>query len=289
MVDKQADWTSHDIVAKVRGLLRQSVSQGLESGASHEDKVQGTGEKQSEHYKRYSERASEPVTQQFASRQSRVAGSARKQDLAVRSPRVKVGHTGTLDPFATGLLILVVGSYTKRAQEFSGMDKTYEAEMVLGATSTTGDPEGEITQLPTLPTDRQATNYQLPSQNDIEAVFSQFKGTQMQMPHKYSAKKVNGQKAYNLARAGKDVKLEPKEITVHSLKLTAYSYPSVKFTAKVSSGTYIRSLAEDIGAKLGTGAYLSSLRRTSVGDYSVEDALLLDQLPENIALHIQST
>jgi tRNA pseudouridine55 synthase len=212
LIDKPADWTSHDVVGKVRGILKHETGQ-----------------------------------------------------------KVKVGHTGTLDPFATGLLILVTGSFTKKAAEFSGMDKTYEAEMILGATSTTGDPEGEISDLSSQSSEK-------PSQEALEAIFSQFKGDIMQMPHKYSAKKVGGQKAYDLARAGKEVKLEPKQITIHDLRITSYEYPSVKFTAKVSSGTYIRSLAEDIGAKLGTGAYLLALRRTSVGDYIVENAKAIDNI-----------
>lgn len=213
LVDKPVDWTSHDVVGKIRNILKSKVGH-----------------------------------------------------------KVKVGHTGTLDPFATGLLILVVGSYTKRAQEFSGMDKTYEAEMILGATSTTGDLTGELAPISLPPN---------PAQDDLERVFKQFEGVQMQMPHKFSAKKINGQKAYDLAREGKEVKLEPKEITVHSIHLTDYAYPKVKFTATVSSGTYIRVLAEDIGAKLGTGAYLSALRRTSVGKFSVDDAKQIDKITES--------
>lgn len=185
--------------------------------------------------------------------------------------KVKVGHIGTLDPFATGLLVLVTGSYTKKAQEFSKLDKTYEAEMILGKNSTTGDVEGEITEI----------SINEPTKDQLEAVFSRFKGKIMQTPHKYSAKKIGGQKAYVLARQGKEVELDPVQVTIHSLEITDYSYPKVKFTASVSSGTYIRSLAEDIGAELGTGAYLSALRRTSVGEYQVADAKKLEDLEKD--------
>jgi tRNA pseudouridine55 synthase len=196
-----------------------------------------------------------------------VVSKVRGQLSKAAGKKVKVGHTGTLDPFATGLLILVIGSYTKKAGEFSGMDKTYEAEMVLGSTSETGDVEGRISPESDI----------RPTKGELEAVFGQFKGKISQMPHKYSAKKINGQKAYDLAREGKEVKLQPNDVTIYELGITNYEYPSVKFTATVSSGTYIRSLAEDIGAKLGTGAYLESLRRTSVGNYRVEDAKQIDK------------
>lgn len=180
--------------------------------------------------------------------------------------RTKIGHTGTLDPLASGLMILVLGSYTKRAAEFSGMDKTYEAEVTLGATSATGDSEGPITPFGVVPREK-------PSQGDLEAVLKGFEGKISQIPPAHSAKKINGQRAYKLARAGKEVKLEPKEVTIYGIRDVSYEYPLLNFTVEVSSGTYIRSLAEDIGTKLGTGAYLSALRRTSVGKYSVKDAL----------------
>lgn len=174
--------------------------------------------------------------------------------------KIKVGHSGTLDPLATGLLVLLVGSYTKRAAEFSGLDKTYEAVMKLGETSTTGDDEGEKTKI----------SSGQPSAEEIEAALHAFTGEIQQKPHAYSAVKVDGQRAYKIARAGKEVKIEPKAVTIHGIQLLEYTYPEVKFVAKVSSGTYIRSLAEDIGDNLGTGAYLTGLRRTMVGGFSVE-------------------
>jgi len=209
LVDKPAGWTSHDVVAKVRSILKKNTGQ-----------------------------------------------------------KVKVGHTGTLDPFATGLLVLVTGSYTKRASEYSKLDKTYEAEISLGANSSTGDTEGEIV----------AVSAEKPSQEAIEAVFGTFLGDIEQSPHKYSAIKINGQRAYKLAREGKTVEIEPRKVKVYSLDLVNYSYPKLKITTEVSSGTYIRSLAEDIGEKLATSAYLSELRRTRVGKFDIKDAKRLDEI-----------
>jgi tRNA pseudouridine55 synthase len=209
LVDKPAGWTSHDVVAKVRNILKN------ESGH-----------------------------------------------------KVKVGHTGTLDPFATGLLILMVGSYTKRAAEFSKLDKTYEAEVTLGSVSTTGDPEGEITQ----------KFDKAPTQEEIYNVLEGFTGEIEQTPHKFSAMKIDGQRAYKLAREGKEVKLEPRKVTIYSIQDVEYSYPKLKFTTEVSSGTYIRSLAEDIGEKLGTKAYLFALRRTKVDKFMLENASTIDNL-----------
>lgn len=189
-----------------------------------------------------------------------------KREIGIKKP--KVGHTGTLDPLATGLLIIVVGSYCKRAQEFSGMDKVYEVVMKLGETSTTGDAEGEKTVV---------SSKQVVAR-EVQAALNKFTGEIMQTPPIYSAIKVNGQRAYKLAREGKEVKLEPRPVKIYSIQLTDYSYPFVKFTSKVSSGTYIRSLVEDIGRELGTGAYMSNLRRIVVGEYSVENAQLVDDL-----------
>jgi len=186
-----------------------------------------------------------------------------------RPKSVKVGHTGTLDPFATGLLILLIGKdYTKRAGEFSKLDKTYEVTMRLGAISTTGDPEGKITPV----SDRK------PSLQDIQTALEQFKGEIEQIPPAFSAIKVNGQRAYKLARAGKEVIIEPRKVTINSLELTDYSYPEVKLTANVTSGTYIRTLVEDLGEDLGTGAYTSHLERVTVGDFALKDAAQTKEL-----------
>ena len=243
LIDKPAGWTSHDVVAKVRGILRyQAKSQKLKA-------------------------------------QSQNSGlSARDFQLSARGAKLRIGHTGTLDPFATGLLILVVGSYTKRASEFSKLDKTYEAEITLGATSSTGDKEGKISPLRVVPLKGGSGRVEWPSRKAIEAVLGVFRGEIEQTPHKFSAIKVGGQRAYKLARQGKEVKIEPRKVTVYSLQLVVYRFPKLKIVTEVSSGTYIRSLAEDIGQKLDTGAYLSALRRTSVGKYQLKDAVSIDNI-----------
>ena len=178
--------------------------------------------------------------------------------------KVKVGHTGTLDPFATGLMILLVGKGTKRSNEFLKLDKVYEAEIVLGATSTTGDPEGEITET--------ANRTDEITKTELEAALVQFTGEIQQVPPAFSAIKINGQRAYKLARKGEEVTMPARTVTVYSLELIEYSYPVVRIRTHVSSGTYIRTLAEDIGQTLGVGAYCRELRRTKVGDYSIEQA-----------------
>ena len=180
--------------------------------------------------------------------------------------KVKVGHCGTLDPFATGLLILVSGKFTKRAGEFSGLDKTYQATICLGAESTTGDPEGEITEV----SDTMSVIEQ------VEDVLNKFVGEIEQTPPVYSAIKINGQRAYKLARSGQAVDMPTRRVKIYEIKLINYNYPYLTIEAKVSSGTYIRSLAIDIGKELGVGAYTVRLRRLSVGDYSVDDAHRLD-------------
>lgn len=176
---------------------------------------------------------------------------------------VKVGHTGTLDPKATGLLVLLVGKeYTRKATELTKLDKTYEVTMKLGETSTTGDTEGEIEQV----SDKR------PTEVEILAALEHFTGDIMQTPPAFSAMKINGQRAYKLAREGKVVELEARPVTIYKNVLTSYDYPFVKFVSEVGSGTYIRSLTEDLGKQLGTGAYMSDLRRTKVGSFSLADA-----------------
>jgi len=182
--------------------------------------------------------------------------------------KVKIGHTGTLDPLASGLMILVLGSYTKRASEFSKMDKTYEVELTLGYSSKTGDAEGPISRV----SDKQ------PSKDQIKDVLNQFIGRIKQTPHAHSAIKVGGQRAYKLARAGKEFKIEPRHVTIYSIDSVEYEYPKLRFITDVSSGTYIRSLAEDIGQKLGTGAYMSALRRTEVGKFNLIKATTLVEI-----------
>jgi len=183
----------------------------------------------------------------------------------------KVGHGGTLDPAATGLLIIGVGrAGTKRLGKFTkGMKKTYEAEIMLGAISSTLDSEGEIV----------FNKMQVkPGQKEVQKAINSLVGMYGQVPPAYSAIKIKGKKAYELARKGKAVKLEPRKITVYSIKLISYKYPSLEIECTVSSGTYIRALARDVGEKLGTGAYLRELRRTKIGKYDLKDAVDLKEL-----------
>jgi len=214
-IDKPEGWTSFDVVAKIRGIVKKET--GLK--------------------------------------------------------RPKVGHTGTLDPAATGLLVLCIGKYTKKVPELIKQDKTYEVEITLGKNSTTGDKEGEITDI----------SNRNPSIDEINSILDKFIGEIEQIPPVHSAIKINGKRAYELAREGREVVMKPRKVTLYSIDSIKYNYPIVTFTARVGSGTYIRSLASDIGAELNTGAYMSNLRRTSIGDVTINQAYeVSDITPENI-------
>ena len=176
--------------------------------------------------------------------------------------KVKVGHTGTLDPFATGLLILLTGKGTKRANEFLKLDKEYIATIRLGAKSTTGDIEGEIVE-------NEVDRVEI---NKVKEVVKGFLGEIDQRVPSYSAVKINGQRAYKLARAGKEVEMPVRKVTIYNTEILDYKWPELKIRCEVSSGTYIRALGQDIGEKLGVGGYLTELRRTKVGKYKVEEA-----------------
>lgn len=191
---------------------------------------------------------------------------AQQSGLPVK--RLKVGHTGTLDPLATGLLIVTVGNYCKRAQEFMKLDKRYNAIITLGAVSETDDSEGKLTLISEIK----------PVKPVVKTTLDSFVGQQMQVPPQYSAIKLQGQRAYHRARKGLATELSPRHIEVLSIKNINYEYPIITADFEVSSGTYIRALARDIGQKLGTGAYLSGLRRTRVGQFSVSDARTINEL-----------
>ncbi|MHB8830979.1 MAG: tRNA pseudouridine(55) synthase TruB [Patescibacteria group bacterium] len=191
----------------------------------------------------------------------------------------RVGHAGTLDPFATGLLIVAIGKATKDIQRFVGLDKTYEATARLGATSDTYDLTGHITCDPrhVICDASESDMSQITSHISREAVLKvlmSFKGGYAQKAPAYSAKKVHGQKLYEMARRGEDVEhLRPiKNVDISEIELIDYNWPDVTFHVTCSSGTYIRSLAHDLGEKLGCGAYLTALRRTKIGEYKIEDA-----------------
>lgn len=179
--------------------------------------------------------------------------------------KVKVGHTGTLDPFATGLMILVTGKECRNAGVYTKLDKVYEATLVLGQESTTGDPEGTLTTIVG----------QIPTQEEVAAALVAFTGEIRQRPPIFSAIKIAGQRAYKLARDGKEIEMPERMVKVYSLELLEYAYPELRVRTHVSSGTYIRSLAVDIGQALGTGAYCSQLRRTKIAEWSVNGAQTL--------------
>jgi tRNA pseudouridine55 synthase len=204
LIDKPAGWTSFDVVAKLRNLLRIK----------------------------------------------------------------KIGHAGTLDPLATGLLIICCGKHTKTIDNYVGLEKEYTGEIKLGATTISDDSEFEeenITPLDGL------------SEDEIKSAAMKLTGTQMQVPPKFSARKHKGKRMYKLAREGVDFEPEPKEITIYSFGINEIELPIVKFKIRCSKGTYIRSAARDLGEITGKGAYLKSLRRTSTGNFVVDDAFAVDE------------
>lgn len=182
----------------------------------------------------------------------------------------RVGHTGTLDPLATGLLLLCVGPATRLAEFLTGLPKRYRARVRLGVRTTTDDAEGEI----------EATSeaWRRLGRADAEGALAGLRGPILQTPPRFSAKKVGGRTAYDLARRGEEVRLAPVPVEVLALEMTAWDPPDLELDVRCSSGTYIRALARDLGAALGVGAHLTALRRTEVGDFRVEDALPLDAL-----------
>lgn len=231
LIDKPVDWTSHDAVAYVRGMVRTYIK---EHGGP------------------------------------------------VKAKNVRVGHAGTLDPFATGLLIIGIGrEATKHIDVFKGMNKSYTATVELGATSDTQDLTGTITKY----TGTHTTP--ITEEQIVSAVLDSFVGKQQQIPPMYSAKKVGGQKLYDLARAGKTIERQPSDIEIFTIELLSVTTNNkddiTSFTIRVScsTGTYIRTLCEDIGVRLGTGAYCSALRRTAIGEYRVEDAVGPKDLSSN--------
>ncbi|KKQ46877.1 MAG: tRNA pseudouridine synthase B [Candidatus Woesebacteria bacterium GW2011_GWD1_38_10] len=203
----------------------------------------------------------------------------------------RTGHAGTLDPNATGLLIVGVGRESTKElwTKFGKMDKTYVAEITLGEERETDDSVGKIrnsnieirngsAKLTILSSSMDKSQF---SKSQMLKTLNLFLGEQMQTPPVYSAIKSGGKKAYEEARKGKVLKVEPRKVTIYSIKLLEYEYPLLKIESKVSSGTYIRALARDIGRKLGCGAYLSNLRRIKIGEYKVENSVKLDELTED--------
>jgi tRNA pseudouridine55 synthase len=203
LIDKPLDWTSFDVVRKLRGMIRTR----------------------------------------------------------------KIGHAGTLDPLATGLLILCTGKFTKRINEYMAREKEYTGTITLGARTPTYDLEsepGDFREWSSVTEDRLR-----------EVIAGQFTGDILQVPPAHSAIKVGGKRVYELARKGRDVKLEPRPVVIREFGITALRLPELDFRVVCSTGTYIRSLANDVGAALGCGGYLSALRRTRIGEFGVEQALTM--------------
>lgn len=189
----------------------------------------------------------------------------------------KIGHAGTLDPLATGLLIICVGKMTKKIEDFMGMEKEYTGQFVLGQTTPSYDLETEVSPL---------TDISYLTETQIREVVNRFKGKILQMPPIHSAIKVGGKRAYEFAREGKEVELKAREIEISEFEITQINLPYVNFRVVCSKGTYIRSLARDVGQELGVGAYLSELCRTRIGSFKLQDAQTIEQVAnEDLSRH----
>lgn len=185
--------------------------------------------------------------------------------------KTKIGHTGTLDPLATGVLVLCVGAATKLADRVQAMGKTYRTRILFGFTSTTDDADGQLT--PTAASD-------VPTEAAIRELLPQFVGEISQVPPAVSALKIAGQRAYDLVRRGTDVKLEARIVRVDAIRLLGYEWPHLDLEIDCGKGTYIRSIARDLGEKLGCGGLVQTLRRTRVGMFAVDDGIDVDVTPE---------
>jgi tRNA pseudouridine55 synthase len=209
LIDKPYDWTSFDVVNKIRCLLKNHLN----------------------------------------------------------LKKIKVGHAGTLDPLATGLLIVCTGKFTKRIDEFQALDKEYTGSFMIGATTPSSDLETLIDE---------TFDYNHVSNDLIYQAAQALTGFIQQAPPLFSAKKIEGVRAYEMARKGSDKKMDAKEVEIKEFTITDIQQPEIKFRVRCSKGTYIRSLARDFGNKLGCGAYLSSLCRTKIGNFQLENALKID-------------
>jgi tRNA pseudouridine55 synthase len=188
----------------------------------------------------------------------------------------RVGHAGTLDPLATGVLVMLLGKSTKLFNEFVTFDKAYQATLILGTSTDSADIHGKIIQhLP----------YEQVTQKQVENVFKKFVGEIEQIPPMVSAIKIGGKKLYKLARKGIGVQRHPRKIKIHCLRLQEFKAPEVKFFIECSKGTYVRQVAEDVGKALGCGACISQIERTMVGTFSIEDAVNLEDFNESHIRH----
>jgi tRNA pseudouridine55 synthase len=189
--------------------------------------------------------------------------------------KLKVGHAGTLDPLATGLLILCTGKATKTISELMAIDKEYIAEIKFGETTPSFDLEKEVDK--TYPTEHITKEL-------LEKTLKKFNGEIEQIPPLFSAKQVNGTRAYHLARQGSDMELKPSKITINEFEILKYEMPYVSFRINCSKGTYIRSLARDLGAELNSGAHLTGLQRTRIGEFQLVNAESMESFEKNITL-----
>ena len=187
---------------------------------------------------------------------------------------VKIGHSGTLDPFATGALLVLLNGAVRLQDELHLLPKTYRAEITLGATTDTDDTTGLIKKIET-PIE--------PSREQVLNALDQIKGQTTQIPPAYSAIKLNGRKMYERARKGEIVEQKPRPIKIHEIILESYTYPTLTISVTCSTGTYIRSIARDIGVILGTGGYCSQLERTAIGNFTAQKSIKLEDIPKNIS------
>lgn len=192
----------------------------------------------------------------------------------------RVGHAGTLDPFASGLLLVLIGTATRLSEYLLGLDKEYEATVHLGVETTTLDPEGEVAA--------ESGDWAGLRNEDVEAGLAGLGGRILQTPPVYSAKKVRGEAAHRRVRRGEEVELQPVEVEIHEIRLLALDLPRAHLRVRCSSGTYIRAIARDLGRALKVGGHLTALRRTGIGSFAVDSALPLDALsdPSSIEPHV---
>lgn len=183
----------------------------------------------------------------------------------------KVGHAGTLDPMASGLLLVVLGKYTKLSSSLTSQNKTYETVFTLGLSTTTDDLEGEILY---------KKNPDHIASEDVVSALEKFKGKIQQNPPKFSAIKINGQRAYNMARKGQDFSIPKREVEIFEINILNINLPDIALSIKCSKGTYIRSMARDLGESLGVGAIAKEIRRTESGIYKLSDAISLGEISE---------
>lgn len=192
---------------------------------------------------------------------------------------VKIGHAGTLDPFATGVLLLLVGKATRSCEKLMGERKGYEAVVRLGARSATDDPEGPVEELP---------DVRPVGEEEVRRAVGGFVGQIQQRPPVFSAMKVGGQRAYKLARAGETPEMRARTVTVYDARVVEYTWPSVRLRVECGRGTYIRAIARDLGELLGVGGYLTELRRTFVGRFHVSEGVSLERIEaEGVEKYLQ--